>query len=174
METAMEQSVPREDVTLTRPSYAGQRRLTSTGHTARQAEHLLTGHGRAAFALACALLGNEEMAVRATSLGIVDLACSPAVPAAGTRRALARRVYWRCEQIAGETTRGVHQPATMVRLRQLARLQRACLALCVFGGHTYREAASLLGVPPLTVARSLTSGLTELGHLPADAIVVVD
>ena len=174
METATEQSVPREDVTLTRPSYAGQRRPTSTGHTARQAENLLSGHGRAAFALACALLGDEETAVRATALGIVDLACSPAVSPAGTRRALARRVYWRCEQIAGETTRAAPQPATMVRLRQLAQLQRTCLALCVFGGHTYREVASLLGVPPLTVATALTSGLKELGHLPADAIVVVD
>ncbi len=166
METATEQSVPREDVTFTRPP--------DTRHTARRAEDLLSDHGRAAFALACALLGEEEKAARATALGIVDLACSPAAAAAGTRRALARRVYWRCEQIAGETTGATHQPATMVRLRQLAQLQRSCLALCAFGGHTYREAASLLGVPALTVARSLTSGLKELGHLPADAIVVVD
>jgi Sigma-70, region 4 len=174
MDTATEQSGPREALTLTRPPQASQRRFASAGHTARRAEDVLSGHGRAAFAMACALLGDEEKAVRATALGIVDLACSPPVAAAGTRRALARRVYWRCEQIAGGATSVVHQPASMATLRQLAQLQRTCLALCVFGGHTYREAANLLGVPPLTVARSLTSGLKELGHLPADATVVVD
>jgi DNA-directed RNA polymerase specialized sigma24 family protein len=55
----------------------------------------------------------------------------------------------------------------MVRLGQLAQLQRTSLALCVFGGLSHREVAALLGLPPLTVALSLTSGLKELGHLQA-------
>ena len=58
-------------------------------------------------------------------------------------------------------------PPVMVWLGQLAQLQRACLALCVFGGLTHREAADLLGVPPSTVAELLTAGLRELGHLAA-------
>ena len=55
----------------------------------------------------------------------------------------------------------------MVWLGQLAQLQRACLALCVFGGLTHREAADLLDVPPSTVAELLTAGLRELGRLAA-------
>jgi DNA-directed RNA polymerase specialized sigma24 family protein len=56
----------------------------------------------------------------------------------------------------------------MVWLGQLVELQRACLALCVFGGFTHREAAELIGVPPNTVAELLTAGLRELEHLAAD------
>ena len=55
----------------------------------------------------------------------------------------------------------------MVWLGQLAELQRACLALCLFGGHNYREAAGLLGLPPMTVADLLTSGLREVKRLAA-------
>ncbi len=58
-------------------------------------------------------------------------------------------------------------PPAMVWVSQLARLQRASLALCVFGGLTYREAAALLDVPPVTVADLLTAGLRELGRLAA-------
>ena len=58
-------------------------------------------------------------------------------------------------------------PPLMVWLGQLAQLQRASLALCVFGGLTHREAADLLGVPPSTVAELLTAGLHELGQLAA-------
>ena len=53
----------------------------------------------------------------------------------------------------------------MVWLGELAQLQRAGLALCVFGGHTYREAAGLLGLPPTTVAELLTSALREVNRL---------
>ena len=60
-----------------------------------------------------------------------------------------------------------HLPPVMVWLGQLAHLQRACLALCVFGGLTHREAADLLDVPPSTVAELLTAGLRELGQLAA-------
>ena len=60
-----------------------------------------------------------------------------------------------------------HLPPVMTWLAQLAQLQRACLALCVFGGHTHREAADLLDVAPTTVAELLTAGLHELGNLAA-------
>ena len=53
-------------------------------------------------------------------------------------------------------------PPAMVWVSQLAGLQRASLALCVFGGLTYRETAALLDVPPSTVAALLTAGLREL------------
>ncbi len=57
----------------------------------------------------------------------------------------------------------------MVWVSQLARLQRASLALCVFGELTYRETAALLDLPPSTVADLLTAGLRELGRLTAGA-----
>ena len=55
-------------------------------------------------------------------------------------------------------------------LSRLARLQRASLALCIYGGLTHREAATLLGVPPGTVAELITAGLREVSRLArADA-----
>jgi len=83
------------------------------------------------------------------------------------RRTLARHVYRRSLELSADTSRTLQIPPAMVWISQLAQLQRACLALCMFGGHTHREAAALLGVPPTTVAALLTSGLTELGRLAA-------
>ena len=79
------------------------------------------------------------------------------------RRSWARHVYRHSQELAGETSGTPHLPPVMVWLGQLAQLQRACLALCVFGGHTYREAADLLDVPPSTVADLLTAGLQRAG-----------
>ena len=83
------------------------------------------------------------------------------------RRCLARHVYRHAEEPAGETSGAVRLPPVMVWVSQLARLQRASLALCVFGGLSHREAAALLEVPPRTVADLLTAGLRELGRLAA-------
>ena len=83
------------------------------------------------------------------------------------RRCLVRQVYRHSQEPAGETSGAVLLPPVMVWVSQLARLQRASLALCVFGGLTHREAAALLDVPPSTVAGLLTAGLRELGRLAA-------
>ena len=84
------------------------------------------------------------------------------------RRCLARHVYRHTQELAGETPGAAQLPPVMVWVSRLARLQRASLALCVFGGLTHREAAALLDVPPSTVADLLTAGLRELGaSLPA-------
>ena len=85
------------------------------------------------------------------------------------RRCLVRHVYRHTQEPAGETSGAVLLPPVMVWVSQLARLQRASLALCVFGGLTHREAAALLDVPPSTVADLLTAGLRELGRLAAGA-----
>jgi DNA-directed RNA polymerase specialized sigma24 family protein len=53
-------------------------------------------------------------------------------------------------------------PPAMLWISQVALAQRTCLALCVFGGHTHREAAALLGLPQMAVASLLTSGLKQL------------
>jgi Sigma-70, region 4 len=142
--------------------------------TVRRAEEILEGHGPAAYALACALLGDATRATRAVALGVVDLACSAETPPADTRRVLARQVYRRSQEMPGYAADAASLPATMLWLAQLARLQRTVLALCVFGGHTHREAAELLGVSPQTVALSLTSGLKDLGHLALAETVLRD
>jgi Sigma-70, region 4 len=133
--------------------------------TSDRAEELLASHVVPAYAMACALLGDEVAAGRVVALGVADLARSTEPWSESTRVALATFVYRQSQQIDADATTAPQLPATMLWLRQLARLQRASLALCVFGGLTHREAARLLGVAPLTVARSLTSGLKDLGHL---------
>ena len=149
------------------PSRAETERAAGAG-TRRELEELWDLHGASVYALACALLGDETAAARAVTLGMTDLARSDgSVSADEARRSWARHVYWRSQELAGETSRTPDLPSTMVWLGQLARLQRSCLALCLFGGHTHREAAALLGVSPTTVADLLTSGLREVGRLAA-------
>ena len=132
----------------------------------RHAEELWERHGRAAYALACTLLGDERAATQAVTLAMTDLARSSVdADADDARRSLARHLYWRSEELASETTRTLRLPPAMVWIGQLAQLQRTCLALCLFGGHTHREAAALVGLPPMAVAGLLTSGLKELGQL---------
>jgi hypothetical protein len=125
-------------------------------------------HGGSAYALACALLGDEVAAAEAVRLAMADLAHSDrGVSTEEARRCLARHVYRHAQEPAGETSGAVRLPPVMVWVSQLARLQRASLALCVFSGLTHREAAALLDVPPRTVADLLTAGLRELGRLSA-------
>jgi DNA-directed RNA polymerase specialized sigma24 family protein len=78
-------------------------------------------------------------------------------------------VYRHAQESTAERSGATSLPPVMVWVSQLARLQRASLALCVFGGLTYRETAALLDVPPSTVADLLTAGLREMGRLTAGA-----
>lgn len=127
-------------------------------------------HGRSLYALASTLLGDREAAVRAVTLGMTDLVHSPhRGPAADLRRCMARHVYRRTLELAAQAPTTRQLPSAMAGLGRLAQLQRACLALCVFGGHTYREAAGVLGVQPVTVAELLTAGLREVGRFTTEA-----
>jgi len=135
--------------------------------TALLLEDLWDRHGRSVYALACVLLGDETAAAQAVTLGLTDLARSAGGASTNARRSWARHVYWRSQELAGQTSRTPHLPPAMVWLSQLAQLQRACLALCLFGGHSHREAAGLLGVPPMTVADLVTAGLREVERLAA-------
>jgi DNA-directed RNA polymerase specialized sigma24 family protein len=135
--------------------------------TGRELEDLWDRHGGSVYALACALLGNEVAAAEAVRLAMADLASSRTVSMQEAQRWLVRHVYRHSQRPAGETSGAVLLPPVMVWVSQLARVQRASLALCVFGGLTHREAAALLDVPPSTVADLLTAGLRELGRLAA-------
>ena len=138
--------------------------------TRRELEDLWDRHGGSAYALACALLGNEVAAAEAVRLAMADLARSIRdVPTEDARRCLVRQVYRNAQEPVCGTSGAVLLPPVMVWVSQLGRLQRASLALCVFGGLTHREAAALLDVPPGTVADLLTAGLRELGRLTAGA-----
>ena len=138
--------------------------------TRGELEELWDRHGGSAYALACTLLGNEVAASEAVRLAMADLARSiRGMSTEEARRRLVRHVYWHTQEPADETPGPVLLPPVMVWVSQLAWLQRASLALCVFGGLSHREAADLLDVPPRTVADLLTAGLRELGRLAAGA-----
>lgn len=141
---------------------------TESGVTKREVEALWDLHGPPLYALACALLGNEVAAAEAVRLAMADLAPSIRdVSSQEARRRLVRHVYLHALEHGPETFGAAVLPPIMVWVSQLARLQRASLALCVFGGLTHREAAALLDVPPSTVAGLLTAGLREVGCLAA-------
>lgn len=125
-------------------------------------------HGSSAYALACALLGNETAAADAVRLAMADLARSEGVVADGeARQRLARSIYLHAPEPCYPATEAARLPQAMVWLTRLARLQRASLALCVYGGLTHREAAALLDVPADAVAELITAGLREISRLAA-------
>lgn len=123
-------------------------------------------HGGAIYALAYALLGDKVAAAHAVTQAMTDLGRSTdGVAIDDARRTLARHVYLRSRALATGSPGILAVPQAMEWVAQFAHLQRACLVLCLFGGHTHRDAAGLLGVPPRTVAALLTAGLREVGQL---------
>ena len=130
------------------------------------AEDLWNSHGQSVYLLAHALLGDQTAAMKAVALGMVDFVRrDTSTPPEDTGRTLARLVYLRSSELVGETSTSTELMPALRWLAQLAQLQRASLALCCFGGHTYEDAAEVLGIAPLTVAQLLTSGLNELSRL---------
>ncbi len=126
-------------------------------------------HGVSLFALARALLGDREAALRAVCLAMVDLYAED-VPGADagpeTLRRAAGLVYDRCDggRTRPPTARAAGGHPATVGLGELATAQRAAVALCSYGGHTYQLAAARLDLPDEVVADLLTSGLRELSR----------
>lgn len=114
-------------------------------------------HSDAVYSLAHVLLGNEADAATAVADAMTELAPTFA-PADDTRRSWARQVYLRSEKLTGRAP-GAADPGNPVWLGHLSPVQRASLALCLFGGHTYRDAAHLLDIPAAEVADLLTTAL---------------
>jgi hypothetical protein len=141
---------------------------TESAYSELELEDLWDRYGTSVYTLACALLDNETAAVRAVTLGMTDLASSAKSASTNdARRSWARHVYWRSQELAGETSSTPPPPPAVGLLSQLTHIQRACLALCLFGGHTRRQVADLLDLPPTTVADLLTSGLRAVKRLEA-------
>lgn len=123
-------------------------------------------HGVSLWMLARALLGNREAAMNAVSTAMVDQADGDDRPGDDPLRAVADLVYRRCDQVLAETTRSMPALTPSVgRLGELSEGQRTALALCTYGGHTYRDAALVLGLRPEMVAALLISGLHDLLRL---------
>ena len=163
-----------------RAAKAGNAIATATGMTSSPdttgttawAEDLWKDHGTPLYWLAYAVLGEETAAIRAVALGMVDFVRfdeSTATPHE-TRRTLARHVYRRCTELARELSTSTELPPVMGWLAQLAWLQRASLALCSYGGHTYQEAAEVLHISPRMAAQLLTAGLHELSSLSKQVV----
>jgi hypothetical protein len=155
------------------PLVGGRAHATSapdSGVTRPDLELLWDSHGASAYALACALLGDERAAAEAVRLAMADIVQSThGASNQDVRRRLVRHVYRHAQDSTARTSDPTSLPPVMVWVSQLARLQRASLALCVFGGLTYQEAAALLDVPPSTVADLLTTGLREAARLATGA-----
>lgn len=129
--------------------------------TTRDLEGLWDRHGASVYTLAHALLGDETAAAQAMRLGMSDLdAAEVSGSTAESHRAWAHHVYVRSQELAAQPPSTAPTPAPQW-LGHLAQVQRACVALCLFGGHTYREVASLLDLQPMTVAEMLTTGLGD-------------
>ena len=118
------------------------------GRLSRDPRELFERHGAALFALAMLLLGDTHGAEVLAADAILDACSGPAHVAQGADRwELARYVYVRFARSVEQPPAG--QPSS----------QDVALAMGVFGGHTYREIADLMGLAPREVAELLTAGL---------------
>jgi DNA-directed RNA polymerase specialized sigma24 family protein len=105
-------------------------------------------------------VGDEAAAAQAVRLGMTDLSrFDDETSVDDAHRSWAHHVYLRTQQLADGAS------AKHNSVGRLAPVDRACVALCLFGGHTYREVASLLDVPPRTVAELLTASLRDVERL---------
>ena len=122
-------------------------------------------HGLALHLVGCALLGDSNHAELAVAQAVSDfcgrVGPGPTSVRASPRRELARDLYRRCTEAATTTLSSGRLPSgslaslppAMVWLRQISVLQRTTLALCLFGGHTYREAPTCSTWPRRTWRR---------------------
>ncbi|MGH3357814.1 MAG: sigma factor-like helix-turn-helix DNA-binding protein [Nocardioidaceae bacterium] len=131
-------------------------------------------HGSPLYLLGCAITRDSDRAADAAARAIAQTSPPSTESSRGDaellRRELGRRVYLDCvalEPPSGGYPRHSDRPdADASSLPMVAWLwslppqQRASIALCVFGGHTYREAATLLGLAAADVAGLLHSACT--------------
>jgi hypothetical protein len=135
------------------------------GSPASTVENVWRCHGQALFALALVVCEDAETAESVVVRAILD-ACTPAELAVGAvgRQELARYVYvlWqrRGAEAVSAGTRTCADPEVPASTGAgLSSRQRSAIALALFGDHTYREAASLMGLAPPDVAELMRSGL---------------
>lgn len=115
-------------------------------------------HGPSLLAVARTLLGDESAAQRAVASALTTFYQDHGSPEPiHALRGSARYVFAHSEAIrSGSTLVSFEAPGP---LRRMALNQRRMLALCTYGGHTYRDAALLMGISADTAARLLTTAL---------------
>ncbi len=132
-------------------------------------------HGQAMFALALVVCEDADVAESVVVQAVLD-ACTPAGIAIGPvgRQELARYVYVLHERRRALRPVGSaldHRPdadalvsSGVAAAAELSHRQRAAIALALFGDHSYRDIASLMGESPPVVAELMRSGLLEAGR----------
>lgn len=136
-------------------------------------EKLWDLHGGSLLALARTLLGDESAAQRAVAAGLAalyqdrgDTGATLTLPVA------ARYVFAHSEAMRSHgalvTFEGTDASGTST-FRQMALNQRRMLALCIYGGYTYRDAAAAIGVSAETAARLVTTALKRSRQAPPSA-----
>lgn len=133
-------------------------------------------HGSALFSLARVIVGEPTQAEAIVVHVLLD-AETRSISGGGTpvRRHLARRVYLRCTRArlgvsstSGDLPSGDYRPTTdpqtsiVATLSALSEQQRAVIALCLYGDHTYRQVADVMALPASVVADLIRSGLQRL------------
>lgn len=142
------------------------------------ANHAYDHHGTSMFCLAMVVTGRAAEAEMAVVDAISEArgrsSCTRADDHDSLRHELARLTYWRCIRGRGPGTMDYVPSAPTVgfdhrsgalateSLRTLPVQERAAIALCLYGEHTYQEAADLVALPPTTVAGLLSVGLRRL------------
>lgn len=162
-------------MTITHPPHVASRRgLASRPQRMRarqesELEQLWDRHSASVYTLALVLVCDETAAAEAVRRAWADLSVSTARPrCVDAHRTWARCVYLRSQEVGDLTPSGGWPSEGTEALRDLPPTERACVALCLFGGHTYREVAHLLGVPPMVVAELLTTSLRTAGRPAGD------
>ncbi|MDQ3156887.1 MAG: hypothetical protein M3Q98_09205 [Actinomycetota bacterium] len=133
----------------------------------------LDRHGTALYDLAFMLTDDRPRAERIVSQAIASRRAGILHREKGDSRSAARGfaaiIYlsWFCVDSSsppapGSPTSGFPTAAILRALRVLPEDHRAAVALCVFGGHTCREAAAVLGLPPRHVAALLRDAVRDL------------
>lgn len=145
----------------------------------RRAAKLFDRHGAALHTIA-SVMTNDPLHAEALVVDAISSQIAPPLTDQNTKqrsvRELAATVYvaWSCRPapptpILAPTD--IKPPSTtLTALHLLPDDHRAVLALCTFGGHTYRQAATVLGLPDTKIADVLREALLTLERPYAERV----
>ncbi len=131
----------------------------------RRSLRLLKSHGAALHAVAAVLTDDQTLGARLAVLAITSGGTDDGDP--GVRDlSSAIVVAWLGSRVSSETPAGAAGrapgPSVLQDVHRLPERQRALLALCKFGGHTFREAALVLGISADQAAALLCDAVRSL------------
>lgn len=131
----------------------------------RRSFRALRNHGTTLHAVASMLTADPDLAARLVVLAIASCSADDVDPCLRDL-STAVAIEWLGTGVHHASSRpgaeGVTGSSLLQEVSCLPDDQRALLALCRFGGHTYREAALVLGIPADLAARLLGDALRSL------------